>query len=136
MENIFFDIFDFRTSLTTYMLKIKHLEVYDSTFSHGLVIKKLTKIARNCNIESQYLKIVIHSELMVIVLNKEIDESSQPGCRACVLFVSSNVNGMYSLNPPLVPDFLSLQSSNVPVLPPTPTPTHTNTHMPTHTPLT
>ena len=60
------DKFDFRTSLTTYMLKIKtfllyqfryfpskkSLVVYDSTFSHGLV---LTKIAINHNIESQFI---------------------------------------------------------------------------------
>ena len=62
------DIFDFRTSLTTYMLKLKHsycinldifqskspLEVCDSTFSHGLVSKK------TCN-KSQY-RITMHNE--------------------------------------------------------------------------
>ena len=59
------DIFDFRTSLTTYMLKIVNiftvyldfskvkvpLQVYDSSFSLGLVLKKLTKIT----IKSQYI---------------------------------------------------------------------------------
>ena len=36
--------------------------MYDSTFSHGVVLKKLSKIAINRNIESQYLKIAIHIE--------------------------------------------------------------------------